>query len=138
MKPLIIPIPFPRLRPRPAFPADDFPGYVKEVIVILLRGGRADIRLMAEVTGMGPRTLQRRLARAGVSYTRLVAEARFDLAVRLLDDPRVKLIDVALELGYSDPAHFTRAFQRWTGAAPRVFRRHRLREPGAPLAAAMP
>jgi AraC-like DNA-binding protein len=131
-------IAFPRSQPRSAFPVDDFPGYVREAIAMLLRGGRADIRLMAEVTGMGPRTLQRRLARAGVSYTRLVAQARLDLAVRLLEDPRVKLIDVALELGYSDPAHFTRAFQRWTGAAPRAFRRHRFQEPGAPHAAASP
>jgi AraC-like DNA-binding protein len=36
-----------------------------------------------------------------------------------------KVIDIALELGYSDPAHFARAFARWTGLAPREFRRLR-------------
>lgn len=127
-------IPVSRLAP--PLPTADLPGYVRAVVVTLLRGGHPDMRLIADLVGMGPRTLQRRLAHAGVSYTRLVAEARFDLAVRLLEDRRMKLIDVALELGYSDPAHFTRAFHRWTGAAPRAFRRLQLRDPGVPLVAA--
>lgn len=36
---------------------------------------------------------------------------------------RVKLIDIALELGYSDPANFTRAFKRWTEGSPHGIRR---------------
>jgi AraC-like DNA-binding protein len=36
--------------------------------------------------------------------------------------PAVKIVDVACELGYSDPANFTRAFNRWTGESPRECR----------------
>jgi AraC-like DNA-binding protein len=122
-------LPHPPLDPPPA----DFARHVRDVIGVFLRVGRPDIHLVAEVTGMGPRTLQRRLAEEGASYTRLVAQARLELAVRLLGNPRLKLIDVAFELGYSDPAHFSRAFHRWTGDPPRIFRRLRLAPPGAPL-----
>ncbi|WP_416361024.1 MULTISPECIES: helix-turn-helix domain-containing protein [unclassified Microcystis] len=41
-------------------------------------------------------------------------------------EPLIKLIDIARELGYSDPAHFTRAFKCWTGLSPRDFRRQKL------------
>jgi hypothetical protein len=37
-------------------------------------------------------------------------------------DPTRKLIDIGQELGYDDPAHFSRAFRRWTGSAPRTYR----------------
>ncbi len=109
-------------------PARGFVGSVRRVIGALLRARRPDIRLVAEMGGMGVRTLQRRLAEAGVSFARLVAEARLDKAVRLLEDPGIKLVDIALELGFSDHAHFTRAFRQWTGIAPREFRRLRERQ----------
>ncbi len=48
---------------------------------------------------------------------------RFEAARKMLSDPDRKIRDVALLLGYSDAAHFTRAFQRWTGLTPSAFRR---------------
>jgi AraC-like DNA-binding protein len=107
---------------RSSSPSDHLPGCVRQVIGTLLPAGYPDLRLVGEAVGMSHRTLQRRLAEAGVSYARLVTEARLEAAVRLLENPDVKLIEVAFELGYSDPAHFTRAFRRWAGVAPREFR----------------
>jgi AraC-like DNA-binding protein len=66
----------------------------------------------------------------GVTFARVVARARVDGTQQRLDEPARKVIDVALDLGYSDPAHFTRAFARWTGFAAREFRR--LRSTGRP------
>ncbi len=69
------------------------------------------------------RTCQRRLAAAGLVYSRLVDEVRFDTARRLLDDPNMTLAEISAALGYAHPTKFTRAFERWTGLAPSVYRR---------------
>ncbi len=103
-------------------PAVDFPKSVQQILRLLLPEGYPDIHLVAEITGMSVRSLQRRLAEVGLSYSRLVEQVRFDAAIDYLQNSDTKLIDIALELGYRDPANFTRAFKRWTGVSPRAFR----------------
>ena len=104
-------------------PAADFPLSVLQVIATLSASDCPRIGVTADAIGTSVRALQRRLAEAGVSYGRLVAEARFATAVHLLQRTDATVLDIALDLGYSDHAHFTRAFRRWTGVAPREFRR---------------
>ena len=69
------------------------------------------------------RSLQRRLAELGVSYSEIVDRVRFRVASELLRDDGVKIIEIAFAAGYSDPAHFTRAFRRWTSLTPVEYRR---------------
>ena len=97
---------------------------VKRLITALLAGGSgvATIDRVAERMATSVRTLQRRLRAAGLTYSDLVQEARRAAAQRMLAERRTGIGDVARALGYSDPAHFTRAFQRWTGSTPRDFR----------------
>jgi AraC-like DNA-binding protein len=98
----------------------------QQIVAALLPDGSPDIHTVAAMAGLSVRTLQRRLHEQGVTFAWVVAGARLAMAQRMLDDPDRKIIDVALDLGYSDPAHFTRAFVRWTGLAPREFQRLRL------------
>jgi len=77
---------------------------------------------VAEVVGISPRSLQRRLERAGVSYRKVVADARYQIACELLRDPARKIIDVAFEAGYENPQHFARAFRKTAGITPRAYR----------------
>jgi AraC-like DNA-binding protein len=102
---------------------DGIGGVVAEIVVRLLSDGPPDVASVAKAMGVSVRTLQRRLLAAGLTFVGIVARARLDVARQLLDDPARRVIDVALDLGYSDHAHFTRAFARWTGLAPRDFRR---------------
>ncbi len=64
-----------------------------------------------------------RLAESGHTYSSLLARARLAVARQmLLDGAPTKVIDIALELGYTDPAHFTNAFRRWVGVSPTAYR----------------
>src|SRR5262249_45391124 len=85
--------------------------------------GYPPIASAADAMGMSVRSLQRHLAEAGVTYKSLVTGARLAAARARLEDPDAKILDVALDLGYSDPAHFTRAFRPRAATAPREFRR---------------
>ena len=106
----------------------DFGRQVRTIVARLLPEGPPDIRAIAAAMRTSARTLQRRLHGAGLTYAGLVQDARREAASRLLATSDQTVGDVARLLGYSDPAHFARAFQRWTGLTPREFRR---REHGA-------
>ncbi len=93
-----------------------------QFIQLLLPHSYPDITLVAAASGLSVRTLQRHLAEAGLPYSKLVDQVRFKRAVVLLQQPDVKMLEVASELGYTDPANFARAFRRWAGVSPREYR----------------
>ena len=101
---------------------NDLVGALRALLKSFSRDRPLQLSTVAQLTGCSARSLQRELHRAGVSYTVLTQEARFLAAVQLLADTDSTVTDVAYELGYSDPAHFSRAFQRNAGASPRAFR----------------
>jgi AraC-like DNA-binding protein len=95
------------------------------VIALLPRAGggfRSLEELAAELT-VSPRTLRRQLESAGTSYGAVLDRLRRSRALELIDDPARSIESIAIELGYSDAANFTRAFRRWTGASPTEHRR---------------
>lgn len=109
---------------------DDVGTGVQQIVTTLLPDGSPHRHAVAAMVRLSARTLQRRLRHESLTFAGVVARVCVDVAQRMLADPGRKTIDVALDLGYSDPAHFTRAFARWTGLAPRAFRR--LRSTGRP------
>jgi AraC-like DNA-binding protein len=77
---------------------------------------------VARRLNISARTLQRRLNDWGITFEELVDEYRRDRALRLLMRDDHSVLEIAYSLGYSDPAHFTRAFKRWFGVSPRTYR----------------
>jgi AraC-like DNA-binding protein len=72
--------------------------------------------------GLSPRTLQRRLEHCGIDFDALRDETRRSEAFQLLASGKYSATEIAYMVGYSDPAHFTRAFKRWTGSPPSRYR----------------
>lgn len=85
--------------------------------------GAADVAEVARAMHMSGRTLQRRLEQEGTTFSEVLDRARLDVARRALAEPSVTLTDVAVRLGFSDLATFTRAFKRWAGMPPGQWRR---------------
>jgi AraC family transcriptional regulator len=52
--------------------------------------------------------------------------ARIEYAKRMLADRKKSLVDIALEAGFSEQSHFTRAFTSANGISPNLWRRSRL------------
>ncbi|KWT71987.1 Transcriptional regulator, AraC family [Hyphomicrobium sulfonivorans] len=89
---------------------------------LALHDGYPRIDWVAAKLGTTRRTLQRLLAQNGTSFSRIVDDALLRRAVRYLEDRERSITAIGFELGYRDAAHFSRAFHRWTGMAPRVYR----------------
>ncbi len=102
-------------------PAGEFHSSLRQLIASMLPLGSPALGAVANVGGLSPRTLQRRLSVAGWTYSDVVEDVRREAAMRLLRKRDVKIVNVAYDLGYTDAANFTRAFRRWTGMSPRVF-----------------
>ncbi len=80
------------------------------------------VQAIARALGMSSRTLQRRIAEAGSTFAGIVDEVRKARAEELLMDERLPIGEIAYILGYSEQAAFSRASQRWFGAAPSKLR----------------
>lgn len=68
------------------------------------------------------RSLQRRLAAVGSSFASLRNDVLQRRSKALLRETRLPLTAIAMELGYTDIAHFSRAFRGWTGVRPSSWR----------------
>lgn len=84
----------------------------------------------ASSLGLSVRTLQRRLADSGLTYRKLLDRVRLEEACRLIMNSDARLTEVAYQLGFSGPSHFSRAFRRWIGMAPQQFRQRIRHERG--------
>jgi len=104
---------------------------LKAVMSAYLPEQMPGIEFAAEIAATSVRTLQRRLKEINLSYSDLIGEIRFEAAARLLRETDATALEIALEVGYKDPSHFSRAFKRVSGISPREYRRRqRLNQPG--------
>ena len=77
---------------------------------------------VARELGVGSRTLQRRLASEGTSWLHVLNQTRERLARHYFQSTDLSPTQVSFLLGFEDPNSLFRAFQRWTGTTPEVWR----------------
>ncbi len=96
---------------------------VSALLAISLLERRPKIDWVASKLGRSRRSLQRSLEAEGCSFSLVLEALLKDRAEEWLRWTEHSVTEIALKLGYSDNAHFTRAFRNWTGTSPTRFRK---------------
>ncbi|MGW4242491.1 AraC family transcriptional regulator [Nocardia sp. NPDC004722] len=96
---------------------------VRELIELLLPTGRCSVEQVARSLGVERRTVHRRLAAEGTTFTVLLDATRLDLSGHLIANSRRSLTEVAELLGFATPGNFSRWFRQRHGRSPTEWRR---------------
>jgi len=95
----------------------------KAAIAQALSEGPPKMTEIARGLGFSERSFHRRLSEHGMSFQSMTEETRRDLAEGLLRDERHSLAEIAFLTGFSEQSAFTRAFKRWVGTTPAIYRK---------------
>lgn len=98
------------------------PDQVERAITSLLPTGDCSLESVAQLVELQVRTLQAQLQQNELSFGGLLRRVRERLAREYLMNTDISLGDLALNLGFSELAVFSRAFKDWTGLSPRAWR----------------
>jgi AraC-like DNA-binding protein len=97
-------------------------GRVESLLMPILHTGTASMDAIAGKMGLSRQTLFRKLKAEGTTFEKVLDELRHRLALDYLGGRKVSVNETAYLVGFSEPAAFSRAFKRWTGASPRTVR----------------
>jgi AraC-like DNA-binding protein len=95
---------------------------VAEAIAQQLKGELPKLETIAHDLAISSRQIQRLLQSENTTFQKLLDATRKQMALHYLLDPQIPIHHVAFLLGFSDPTAFNRAFKRWTGKPPRLYR----------------
>lgn len=80
------------------------------------------LEFVASNFNMSARTLQRRLKEEGVSYLQIVEDVKKSVAIHYIRNGNASVKEIAHILGYAETSGFAKAFKKWTGKTPSIFR----------------
>jgi len=115
----------------------DVVGRVRAKIIERLSSGDCSRRKVAGDVSMSEETLRLKLAQRNTNFLKLLDETRKELALGYLVDRALSVTEITFLLGFSDVSNFTRAFKRWTGISPSLYRRRLSEEPRDPGSVAL-
>ena len=107
---------------RSLYQQDDIAGQLKRKLAELMARGEANADAACRALRLSRRTLQRRLKAEKTSFQKILTEVRAELAVNYLKDARLKSLEIAMLLGYSNISSFTTAFKSWYDMPPAEYR----------------
>ena len=111
---------------RSLYQQDDIAGQLKRRLADLMARGEANADSACRALRLSRRTLQRRLKAEKTSFQKILREVRAELAVNYLKDARLKSLEIAMLLGYSNLSSFTTAFKSWYDMPPAQYRQKML------------
>lgn len=103
---------------------EDLESSLRQALRTLICGGLPSQDVVGEILGTSGRSLRRRLTEEGTTWRAMVEDVKLGKAPELLQPGNASVWQVAQELGYSDPAHFTRFFRRRAGVTPSRWQSH--------------
>ncbi len=98
---------------------------IRTYIEAHLRDPRLTPRRIAEALGISPRYLRLLFSQADETISQYVTRRRIEEVARRLTEPLWRgttITDIAYDWGFSDAAHFSRAFRQRHGLTPRQYR----------------
>ena len=107
---------------RSLYAQDNIAAQLKRRLAALLAAGEANADSACRALQLSRRTLQRRLKAEKTSFQKVLREVRAVLAVNYLSDARLKSLEIAMLLGYSNISTFTTAFKSWYSLPPAEYR----------------
>jgi AraC-like DNA-binding protein len=91
---------------------------VRQLVLMQLSSGRCKVDRAAQLLGIDRRTLHRRLASEGQSFSEIVDAVRRELAARYTASSTRSMAEVSSLLGFSAPSGFSRWYRQQFGASP--------------------
>jgi AraC-like DNA-binding protein len=102
------------------------PSWLVQGVELIEGSYREPLRIedVARAVGVEPEHFSRVFRRyRGVSAKQFLSSLRLRHGASMLATTAIQISEIALCLGFSDQAHFTREFKRWAGKPPDTFRR---------------
>jgi AraC-like DNA-binding protein len=87
-------------------------------IISQLPKGRAKAKVIADEMGLTERTLSRRLANKGTTFSKILSTTRRQLFLRYIKQQELSFGHITHLLGYSETSALNNAVKRWTGMTP--------------------
>lgn len=98
-------------------------GRLRALLIEHMPGGEVSLDALASELAMSPRTLQRKLAAEGESFSQVLETMRMELADHYLRRTDSSVMEIALMLGFSQASAFSHAFRQSRGISPADFRK---------------
>ncbi|TQC41463.1 AraC family transcriptional regulator [Rhodococcus sp. WS4] len=95
---------------------------VRELIEILLPTGRCSMEQVAHSLGVDRRTVHRKLAAEGHTFSSVLDSIRAELAGHMVGNSRRSLTEISDMLSFSSPSNFSRWFNSSFGCSPTAWR----------------
>lgn len=95
---------------------------VKVAIIDQLPNGKVTDSSVACALHFSRRSLHRKLNKEQVTFRKILDDIREELAKQYINDVQLSLNEITFLLGYGEISSFSRAFKRWTGSSPSLYR----------------